>query len=153
MEPSTTPESKHIFVQVNTDNIITIYESPASNGDVILENTIIYDQGSMALGNPIVDFAIGIESHQDVYFSIIPSKLFTYDKVCFTAFVVEQEQGVHIPDQKWEDGILSFSVNTGAVEPGGFVVFNLVGRIDYKRKTLTKSIDIKIDPVMRVVQR
>ncbi|MES2487523.1 MAG: hypothetical protein V4581_16450 [Bacteroidota bacterium] len=154
--PITPPEPKHIFIQVNTDNIIALYESGMSDKDfedAVLEHTIIYDQGSMALGSPIVDFAIAVDSVQDVYFTILPLQLFSYDKVYFTAFNVESSAGIHIPDCKWEPGVLSFNVNTGSVEKDGNLVFKLVARIDYTRRGLAKSITINIDPVMRVRQR
>jgi len=153
---SVTPEAKNIFIQVNTENIIALHESGMSDKelkDAVLEHTIIYDQGSMALGSPIVDFAIAVDSLQDIFFTILPIKLFSYDKVCLTGFKVESSAGIHIPDCNWEQGVLSFSVNTGSVEKDGNLVFNLVARINYTWKGLAKNIPINIDPVMRVRQR
>jgi len=151
-----TPEAKHIFIQVNTDNIIALRESGMSDKDfeaAVLEHIIIYDQGSMALGSPIVDFAIAVDSVQDVYFTILPIKLFSYHKVCLTGFNVEKSTGINIPACKWDPGVLSFKVNTGNVTENGSLVFSLVARIDYIRGGLAKNIPINIDPVMRVRQR
>jgi len=151
-----TPEAKHIFIQVNTENIIALHESGMSDKelkDAVLEHTIIYDQGSMALGSPIMDFAIAVDSLQDVFFTILPIKLFSYDKVCLIEFNVEKSVGIPIPSCKWEPGVLSFSVNTGSVEKDGNLVFNLVARINYTWKGLAKDLKIYIDPVMRVRQR
>ena len=156
MEPTTTPESRNIFIQVNTDAIIGIFESggiEAVTPFAVRENTIIYDQGSMALGNPILNFNIGVEARQDIHFTILPLQLFSFDKLYFTEFKVEEKKGIDITTCNYER-VISFSINTGdAVEHDGYVVFTLKGIIEYKRKGVTTSIEIDIDPVLRVIQR
>lgn len=152
---TTMPQSRHIFVQVDTESLIGIYQNGGTKSVTdyeVREHSVIYDQGSMALGNPIVNFAIGIEAMQDIYFTILPLKLFSFDTVYFTEFKVEEARGVDVKTTDFDKQDVSFSINTGAsVEDGGYVTFCLKAKI--KCALNGDLIPINIDPVLRVIQR
>lgn len=149
--------SKHIFIQVDTNSIIGAHSDDKITPEKVREHTIIYDQGSMALGRPVEDFNIFVEDSQDIFFSILPLQLFTYNKVYFTDFKIKASSG--FPDIKNKDfgseHIISFSINTGIQQPqdpNAYVRFELGAVIEFDFGGITIPISILIDPVLRIKQ-
>lgn len=149
--------SKHIFVQVNTDAIIEIInknEGTIPEG-AQLDQTIIYDQGSMVLGSPIKDLYVDVEAGQVIYITILPLMLYGYHKVYFTNFVPESASTVikNLPD--FTSPALSFKLDVdGEAIVGAQERFGLTAVLEYSEgDDQPKTINMNIDPVLRVIQR
>ena len=149
--------SKHIFVQVNTDAIIDIskkYEGNFPEG-AQLDQTIIYDQGSMVLGSPIKELYIDVEPGQQLYITILPLMLYGYHKVYFTDFVPESPSSIINKLPEFNSHVVSFSLDVDSeAHVGAQERFGLKAVLEYSDgdgNILT--IDMDIDPVLRVIQR
>ncbi|SFN33021.1 hypothetical protein SAMN05428949_2451 [Chitinophaga sp. YR627] len=146
--------SRHVFVQVDCSRLIAnIGINPPSNAQV-RENTAIYDQGAMALGNPVESFAIPVTTDQDVYFTILPLVLFSYHKLYFTDFkVINSNGGITVPDDIKLDGHqVSFKVPISNVSAGGELSFDLYAMLEYQIANELVKIPLCIDPVLRANQ-
>lgn len=146
--------SRHVFVQIDTSRLIAgIGINPPGN-DLVRENTAIYDQGSMALGNPVESFAIPVAANEEVYFTILPLVLFSYHKLYFTDFqVVQSNGGISVPDNiPLEGHQVSFKVPVSEVTSGGILSFYLYAVLEYQLGSSTVSIPLCIDPVLRANQ-
>lgn len=146
--------SKHIFLQVDTDSIIAGLGSGVPTNSQVRLHTLIYDQGSMALGNQIENFVIDVISDLDILFTILPLQLFSNHKLYFTEFkLLEPHKGISIPDDIILDGHeVSFKVPIKQVEEGGIANFCLYAIIEYQILKETVRVPICIDPVLRVKQ-
>lgn len=141
--------SRHIFIQIDTNSIIAL-RNPKPTNEEVRAHTIIYDQGSLALGNAVKGFTIDVEANQDLHFSIMPLELFSYSKLYFTGFQVTEDTGIGIPKKVNPDThVLSFSVPVGNVQKGGSAVFCLNGVLETQAG---KKIDLCIDPRLQTDQ-
>lgn len=150
--------SKHIFVQIDTDSIILLekeIQKLHEKGDqqaineLVRSHTIIYDQGSMVLGNPIKNFTISVEPNQEVRFAILPVQLYSHHKLYLDGFKCSNNIGIKYPNME-NSHHLSFKITTDAdVEPGAHTNFFLNACLEYEGN---KSIAICIDPVLRIQQ-
>lgn len=153
-----TPFSKHIFIQVNTEAIIDLnakYNGNFPKGSV-LEQTILYEQGSMAIGSPIKDMLIDVEQGQELYITILPLQLFGYNKVYFTNFIPQPGSKIIGQLPSFPSHILSCQLGVYEyAEIGAEEHFDLQAVIEeYSGDgNPPKLINITIDPVLRVIQR
>lgn len=152
-----TPFSKHIFIQVNTEAIIDLnakYNGNFPKGSV-LEQTILYEQGSMAIGSPIKDMLIDVEQGQELYITILPLQLYGYNKVYFNGFSAQSSNIIqNLPQFNTHE--LSFSITIDSdVKPGTKDDFILEAVVEeyVGEGEGPKIIQITIDPVLRVIQR
>lgn len=135
--------SRHIFIQIDTDSIIALNKQKPSDEEV-RAHTIISDQGSLALGNAVTGFTIDVESDQILHFSIMPTKLYTYSKLYFRKFKIHQDKGITIPPTVTPSPhALSFYVQIGNVEKNGSAMFSLDACLETE---MGGTIDLCIDP-------
>lgn len=152
-----TPLSKHIFIQVNTEAIIDLnekYNGNFPNGS-ILQQTILYEQGSMAIGSPIKDMLIDVEPGQELYITILPLQLYGYNKVYFTGFSAQSSNIIqNLPQFPTHELSFSITINSDA-KPDTEDDFSLAAVIEeyVGEGEGPKIIQINIDPVLRVIQR
>ncbi|WP_420573219.1 hypothetical protein [Kordia sp.] len=169
--------SKHIFLQANTDNIIkshTHFRESLSNfkkkkkkkkrtkleskalldfKEEVLSNTLIFSQGSMSLGDPIKQFTIDVKPNERVYFTILPLFLFVRHKLNFKKFICENKNLVPVPELGKENKPVSFYIDIGSKETFTQTSFALEITLEYiDTDGKTKTFDIIVDPVLRVVQ-
>ncbi|MEO9966380.1 MAG: hypothetical protein ABJF11_11360 [Reichenbachiella sp.] len=141
--------SRHIFIQIDTNSIIALNNPKPKNEDV-RAHTLIYDQGSLALGNAVKNFTINVQTGQEIHFSIVPLELFSYAKLYFTGFLVTEDTGIELPSQvKPDTHVLSFSIPIGNVQKNGTAVFCLNAVLETQEG---KKIDICIDPRLQTEQ-
>ena len=150
--------SKHIFVQIDTDGIIrekevlkALKKADDKKGifEIIRGYTTIYDQGTMVMGYPIKTFTIDILPGQEVYFTILPAKLYSHHKLYFDGFECTTEIGLRIPDLSSQHE-LSFKVTASDnVNGTESTEFCLSAVLEYEGED---SIVLLIDPVIQVVQ-
>ncbi|MBW8683876.1 hypothetical protein [Chitinophaga rhizophila] len=146
--------SRHIFVQIDTSRLIAgIGLNPPTN-DQVRENTAIYDQGAMSLGNPVESFAIPVIAHETIFFTIIPLVLYSYHKLYFTDFkVIQSNGGITVPDEIALHGHqVSFKVHVSEVNDGGLLNFYLYAMLEYQLGSDIVKIPLCIDPVLRANQ-
>lgn len=146
--------SRHVFVQIDSSRLIANIGIEPPTNDQVRENTAIYDQGSMALGNPVESFAIPVTTDQDVFFTIVPLVLFSFHKLYFTDFkVVQTNGGISVPDNiKLEGHQVSFKVPVSNVSSGGELSFFLYATLEYQIANSMVRIPLCIDPVLRANQ-
>jgi len=152
-----TPNSKHIFIQVNTDAIIELYNKYGDRfpDGAILGQTILYEQGSLALGSPIKDMYLDVEAGQEVYLTILPLLLYGHDKVYFSDFIQESAKNIISDLPKFDSHILSYKivVDENAVV-GAEERFGMKAVLEHAQDSdKPLVIDMTIDPVLRVIQR
>lgn len=147
-------DARHVFIQVDTSLLIAVIGANIPTNAQVRECTYIYDQGSMALGNPIESFAIPVSSDQDIYFTILPLVLYSHHKLYFTDFQVEQTNGgITVPNNiTLQDHQVSFKVPVSNVTEGGLLNFYLYATLEYQVANDTVQIPICIDPVLRANQ-
>jgi len=145
--------SKHIFVQIDTDSIVALSSGSITiNNNDVLDHTLIYNQGSMALGSAVKDFNIIIEPGDQVTFTILPLKLFTNHTLTFTEFIVPKEHDyVHFECSDTKDKV-SFTVTVGDVEKDCNIEFSLDAVLNFKLDGIPAVIPICIDPVLKAKQ-
>lgn len=140
--------SRHIFIQIDTNSIIALGKSEPTNEEV-RAHTMIYDQGSLALGNAVKSFTIEVKEGQELHFSIIPLELFTYSKVYFTAFEIIKPSKMKVPSMKPKGNVLSFIVPISEAGYGGSADFCLNAVIETQNG---EHIKICIDPRLQTEQ-
>jgi hypothetical protein len=149
--------SKHIFIQVNTEAIIILNAEYNGNipNEAVLSQTILYEQGSMALGGPIKDMYIDVEAGQEVYITILPLMLYGYNKIYFSDFIRESGSDIVTNLPKFDTHFLSIKIDIDE-----FVVIGTKERFGLKAVVeqvlpsgTIDEIGITIDPVLRVIQR
>ncbi|MXN92013.1 hypothetical protein GR160_12330 [Flavobacterium sp. Sd200] len=151
--------SRHIFLQIDTDSIIAIAESlqltDYSFGDIrceeVLEHTLIYNQGGMALGNAVEDFATIVEEGDLITVTILPLKLFSNHMLTFVEFVPEPHPYAVLEVQDPKSKV-SFDVNVARVVQECSVKFNLKILLRKIKGDAVTEIPLCIDPVLRVRQ-
>jgi hypothetical protein len=149
--------SKHIFLQVNTEAIALL--NAEYHGDIpdasVLAQTILYEQGSLALGGPIRDMTIDVEPGQELYFTILPLTLYGYNKVYFNDFIQDATTSIITKLPQFDSHILSFSISIDETAPvGAEERFDMMAVVEvYQSDDNPVKIQIKIDPVLRVIQR
>jgi len=146
--------SRHIFIQIDCDRLFSKVGGSIPTNDQVRDNTAIYDQGSMALGNAVDTFTIFVTGNQDIHFTILPLVLFTYHKLYFTEFKVVQSNGeISVPNDVDVDGHqVSFKVSVASATAGGTLSFNLYAMLEYQLASGVTQIPICIDPVLRANQ-
>ena len=148
------PTSRHIFLQIDTEGLLKeMGTSPAPTNAQVRQYTLIGDQGSLAMGNQIENFSIGINPQEDLHFSIMPMKIFSYHILYFTEFRVVDYRDITIPGEVVVDPhTLSFKVEVTDGEPGGYAQFNLFATLEYNDGNSLISVPICIDPMLRIKQ-
>ena len=150
--------TRHIFVQVDTESVLR--ENPYPTAPVsVCEHSLIYDQGSMALGNAVTNFIVDANTDQTIHFTILPLKLFSFHKLYFKDFTAVVKEGqMEIPTKiDLREQPLSFSIFLGAASKNSVAVFTLGATLEFeivtkdgKREKL--EMEIVIDPVLRANQ-
>lgn len=147
--------SKHIFIQIYTDKIIELHErnGKISNQEA-LNNSLIYDQGSMSMGNPVKKFHIEADKKEQVYFTIIPFYLFSRNKLFFEDFsVVDGPIIKTIPTVSESSPQVSFSIDASSVNTDKSLHFDLKIVLTYEDLNgVQKQIFFMVDPVLQVKQ-
>lgn len=146
--------SKNVFIQIDTKALIQNLGATAPSCEDIRPYTLIYDQGSMSLGDAVKNFDVLIESSQDVYFTILPLPLYSNSKLFFTKFEVKENNGgITVPANVSLDAPqVSFQVPVQTVTAGGEAKFILYGILEYMEGDEIIQIPISIDPVLRANQ-
>lgn len=154
--------SKHIFVQLDTDSIIMGYEEllleELSNKKFQEElikltkaHTMLYTQGAMAMGNPTKDFTVDVLPNSNVYFSILPIELFSYHHLYFTGFQCNGENPIVTPPLSVRQPHVSFMVTCGKREEEiNYELEIMLNYIDFDGKE--ESIRLLLDPRLRIRQ-
>ena len=150
--------SKHIFIQIDTDSIILLEKeirklqkkgNQKEINSLIREHTLIYDQGSMSLGNPIKNFAIDVEQNQEVHFAILPVQMYSHHKLYFNGFTCIKKIGIHFPKLETKH-CLSFRITVDShAKSGDSTEFCLHAVLEYEGH---EPIFLAIDPVIRIIQ-
>jgi hypothetical protein len=145
---------RHIFVQMNTSGLKSILTDKDPTDAQVREFTIINDQGSMALGNPIDSFSIGVDTDDILYFGIVPSVLYTNDIVYLTDFLPagDGNHGIVVEPVEIPDYTISFKVKLGDVAEDGIYKFTLKGTLSYYVGSDKVKVPFTIDPVLRANQ-
>ncbi|MDI1256337.1 MAG: hypothetical protein PSV16_09560 [Flavobacterium sp.] len=146
--------TRHIFIQVDTDEIIRHSNPQAPPPLNVNEYTKIFDQGWMALGSAIKNFDINASTDELIYFTIVPNELSSYHKLYFTSFdVISTDSSLLTvtPIMPIKDQI-SFKIKVDEAKTGGFIQFALGAMIDYEQYGNLVSLPILIDPVLRANQ-
>ncbi|MFA9389445.1 MAG: hypothetical protein ACERKD_06540 [Prolixibacteraceae bacterium] len=151
--------SKHIFLQLNTTNIISEIGPrvlpPAEINAIALSNCSLFDQGHMVTGDPIVNFNIDVEQEQDIYFTILPFHLISRHKLYFTkaAFSPDGEAKIPVTIDKPAGHFMSFKITIGSkAVVGASENFSLQLMLEHQARTKLPPITISIDPVLQVSQ-
>jgi len=151
--PTTLPY-KHVFLQVDIKGLIDATGSEPPSHTLVREYTTIFDQGSLALGDPEKTFAIEVQTGDIVYFTVIPVQLYSYSTLYIRNFeVIKQNDKIDIKkltDPSGHD--LTFGVEIIKAEEGGEASFKLIAIIEYKLAGAYEQIEITIDPVLRANQ-
>ncbi len=155
--------SKHVFVQLDTDSIIAGYEEllflakekpkNIKKKDLIKltkMHTLLFMQGSMAMGNPTKDFTIDVDVKADVYFSILPLELFSYHHLYFTSFKCNDRTPNTIPSLSVNNPHVSFKITCEKAEETGFTLGIQLKYEDFKGKE--QSINLILDPKLKIRQ-
>ena len=148
--------SKHIFIQVDTDKVATTnYDKGELTQSDVLRSSLIFQQGSMAMGDPIKNFHITIEEGEDMYFTILPYYLFSRNKLYFTGFSNKEDVHVSIkPELSNDTPQLSFLLETGKLDANQTIHFTLYVQLDYiNEEGRLEKIYFTIDPVLQIKQR
>ena len=150
--------TRHIFVQVDTESVLINNPYPTAPVSVC-EHSLIYDQGSMALGNAVTNFIVDANTDQTIHFTILPLKLFSFHKLYFTDFAAVVKEGqMKIPTKiDFPDQPLSFSIFLGDASKNSLAVFTLGATLEFERvtedgKREKLKMEIVIDPVLRANQ-
>ncbi|HEX8563521.1 MAG TPA: hypothetical protein VF676_11130 [Flavobacterium sp.] len=148
--------SKHIFIQIDTNSILTGAGANLPTNKLVSEHSFIYDQGSMVMGKPEKTFSIEVVSGMDVYFTILPLQLFSRNKLYFTKFeVISSNDDISFKDNVLpviDDHAVSFKATIEKALPGGEINFSLGAAIEYQIAGEYIPVPICIDPVLRVKQ-
>lgn len=147
--------SRHIFFQIDTDGIINLLQTSKQLKDkAVLQHTVIYDQGAMALGHPVKSYVVDIRSNEDLHFTILPLKLFSHHKLYFTEFKLNGEcEGLSVPADQLIDGkAVSFKLPIQTVSKGSETEFTLYANLEYEEDHKKTTIPLCIDPVLRANQ-
>lgn len=150
--------SKHIFIQVDTEKVATFHKNNP-NGKVskedALRSSLIFQQGSMAMGDPIKNFHIDIDNGENIHFTVLPYFLFSRNKLYFTG--IHNNEGVemhivphHISEKSPQP---SFLLETNNLNEE-YLHFSLDIQMDYVQDNgLSETIYFTVDPVLKVKQR
>ena len=171
--------SRHIFLQANTDNIMKAHgemqiqkkklkkkkkkstkelkklklEVVETFEEEVLRNMLIYSQGSMSLGDPIKEFAIGVNTKERIYFTIVPLFLFVRHKLNFKGFGCTNKNIKTIPELGSENSPVSFYIDVDPKEVSEPLPFSLEMTLHYEvAKDSWEKFDFTVDPVLRVIQ-
>lgn len=168
--------SRHIFLQANTDNIMKAHgemeiekkklkkkkkkktkelklKLVESFEEEVLRNILIYSQGSMSLGDPIKEFAIGVNTKERIYFTIVPLFLFIRHKLNFKSFACTNKNIKTVPELGSENIPVSFYIDVDPEEVSKPLPFTLEMTLHYEvAKDSWEKFDFTVDPVLRVIQ-
>lgn len=154
--------SKHIFVQLDTDSIIIGYEALLSEGlgkkkfkealiNLTKAHTMLYTQGAMVMGSPSKYFTVDAAPKSDVYFSILPIELFSYHHLYFTGFTCNGEETAVTPKLSIKKPHVSFKVTCGSKEEE--VSYQLEILLKYEGpEGKEETISLTLDPRLRIRQ-
>lgn len=169
--------SKHVFVQLDTDSIIAGYEELLKktkgklnkadrkhkkiNNEALITltkmHTLLFTQGSMAMGNPTEDFTVDVDLNADVYFSILPLELFSYHHLYFTFFECNNVRPKTKPSLSEKNSHVSFKITCDVEEVVNYTLgiqlkYKVFVGKDKSCKPKEKSIRLILDPKLRVRQ-
>jgi hypothetical protein len=149
--------SKHIFLQLNTDEIISqIKLNPNQDlNQLAIENSLLFDQGSMVLGDPIKSFVIDVAGSQEIFFTVLPMNLFSKDKLYFhqVAFTPSGNNTIPIKLENPLSHAISFKISIGKdAKTGSIENFSLNIMLEPKPGSYVTPLSISIDPVIQVRQ-
>jgi len=146
-------DSTNIFIQIDTESVLYYGERPSE--DQVSAHTLIYNQGSMALGNAVKDFGTNIYDKQDIYFTILPLKLFSNHKIYLTDFKVLNDPGdkIKFSPAAMESNCVTFKITIEAGVPDAELTFGLYAIIQHVKDNKIIETPIYIDPVLRIKQR
>ncbi|MBC9930141.1 hypothetical protein [Chitinophaga qingshengii] len=145
-------EARHIFLEIDTYRLLSSPTTDDPPAALVLENTRLFDQGSMALGTPIQSFSILVEKNQDIFFTILPHLLYTDHKLYFNALVVGPGKIVITPYLDPEERPVSFKVTVVEAPENQQLAFSLKAVLQYQQGTEVKTMNLTIDPVLRANQ-
>lgn len=148
--------SKHIFIQIDTDGIIQQYIQNGAQhltSDQVLAHTIIYDRGLIGYGDAIEQFTIYGSSYQEIHFTILPVKLYSENKLSFVNFNNGTKiHGITIDDHVFpnsSDNMKRISFKISIEKNFRGANFSLNGLLEYGSDN---KIPFVIDPMIQVVQ-
>lgn len=147
--------TKHVFIEIDTRRLVQDF----ANGEIptceqLREYAMIYDQGSMSMGNAIRNFDVLVKSNEDVTFTILPLELFSNHKLSFTKFKMDENNGGIIAPEflDFSTPQISFDLGIKEVLDNGAATFTLYGILEYQVKKDVVQIPLTIDPVLRANQ-
>lgn len=152
--------SKHIFLQLDTTSIIAEIGtkdsySPEQINEIALANCLLYEQGSMVLGDPITRLIIHTEPMQEIFFTILPLQLFSKHKLYFTeaAFTPTGKATIPVTVDNPGGHFMSFKITIDPKAPiGSAENFSLTLNLEHQAGDQLPPLTITIDPVLQVVQ-
>ncbi|MFP9115802.1 hypothetical protein ACLI1A_17810 [Flavobacterium sp. RHBU_3] len=151
-----TEATKNIFIQVDTDGIISDSVIAKLTGATqnYLTNCVFCDQGSMVLGSHIKSFVVEVPKGCDLRFTVVPLELFTTNLLYFAAVTFSVDNTIVydiVTEPSRFNQTLSFNVEYSEL-------YRYIGRdITF---TMTISLIVPgmgdivfiIDPVLRIKQ-
>ncbi|MCW3465141.1 hypothetical protein [Chitinophaga nivalis] len=146
-------DARHIFLEIDTYKLINASIHDKGGDALVLENTRLFDQGSMALGNPIQSFTIPVRENLDIFFTILPHLLYTDHKLYFEELKqMEKSEIKIISSLNSGERPVSFKVTVEKAPNDSKLVFSLKAALQYQQGTDIKIMNLSIDPVLRANQ-
>lgn len=152
--------TKHIFLQINTDEIIELYnlkqkisKNPTITNNEALNNCLIYSQGAMSMGDPVKNFVVETDVEREVGFTILPLSLFSRNLLYFKGLDCSEEKLRTTPKLNGKRNPISFVIDADSLKKPSEVTFSLEIILDYKDlEGNWQTIEFCIDPVLQVKQ-
>jgi hypothetical protein len=152
--------TKHIFLQINTDALIELYQSklkeqknPIITDKEALNNCLIYSQGAMSMGDPVKHFTVKTNINRAVGFTILPLYLYTKNLLYFKGFNCEDNRIKTIPEINKTNSHISFIIDGDTLKTEEEVNFTLNAVLEYKNlEGKWQMIEFCIDPHLQVKQ-
>lgn len=148
--------SKHIFIQIDTDSFIQQYNQNGGNPltpSQVLAHALVYDRGLVGYGSAIEQYTIYGSCEQQIHFTILPVKLYSSNKLSFTNFNNGQPiNGITLDDHVFPNPSnnmkrISFKITIDKNFSGAD--FSLNVQLEYGSGNI---IPFTIDPVIQVRQ-
>lgn len=151
---------KHIFLQINTDAIIELYQLKQKNKENLiisdkeaLNNCLIYSQGAMSMGDPVKNFVVNTDIKRAIGFTILPLYLYTKNLLYFKGFNCEDKRIKTIPEINKTNKHISFIIDGDTLSTIEEVTFTLNAILEYPDLNgKWQSIEFCIDPHLQVKQ-
>lgn len=150
-------QSKHIFIQVDTEKVAAFYNAKGTvSREDALRSSLIFEQGSMAMGDPIKNFHIEIEKGENIHFTVLPYFLFSRNKLYFSGIHNKEHVSLDLVPKDISSKVPqpSFLLETNNLSNDESIHFSLNILMDFILESgKSEIIDFIIDPVLKIKQR